>query len=109
SGAAYAAGGYARSSGRVGVCVATSGPGATNLVTGLLDAMMDSVPLVALTAQVRSELMGTDGFQEADVCAITQSATKWNVLVTDPDKVAETIAEAFAVARSGRPGPVLVD
>src|SRR6202051_3051115 len=84
--AAFAASGYARSTGKVGVCCATSGPGATNLVTGLLDAVMDSVPVVAITAQVRSELMGTDGFQEADVCAITQSATKWNVLVTDPDK-----------------------
>jgi acetolactate synthase-1/2/3 large subunit len=78
--AAFAASGYARTSGRVGVCCATSGPGATNLVTGLLDAMMDSVPLVAITGQVRSELMGTDGFQEADVCAITQpspNATCW--------------------------------
>jgi acetolactate synthase I/II/III large subunit len=107
--AAFAASGYARTTGKVGVCCATSGPGATNLVTGLLDAMMDSVPVVAITGQVRSELMGTDGFQEADVCAITQSATKWNVLVTDPAKITETIAEAFAVARSGRPGPVLVD
>jgi acetolactate synthase-1/2/3 large subunit len=107
--AAFAASGYARTTGKVGVCCATSGPGATNLVTGLLDAMMDSVPVVAITGQVRSELMGTDGFQEADVCAITQSATKWNVLVTDPAKISATIAEAFAVARSGRPGPVLVD
>ncbi|HTJ28746.1 MAG TPA: biosynthetic-type acetolactate synthase large subunit [Candidatus Limnocylindria bacterium] len=107
--AAFAASGYARTTGKVGVCCATSGPGATNLVTGLLDAMMDSVPVVAITGQVRSELMGTDGFQEADVCAITQSATKWNVLVTDPAKITSTIAEAFAVARSGRPGPVLVD
>jgi acetolactate synthase-1/2/3 large subunit len=107
--AAFAASGFARTSGRVGVCCATSGPGATNLVTGLLDAMMDSVPLVAITGQVRSELLGTDGFQEADVCAITQPATKWNVLVTDPNRIATTIAEAFAVARGGRPGPVLVD
>ncbi|MGB8266548.1 MAG: biosynthetic-type acetolactate synthase large subunit [Candidatus Velthaea sp.] len=107
--AVFAAQGYARTSGRVGVCCATSGPGATNLVTGLLDAHMDSVPLVAITGQVRSELMGTDGFQEADVCAITQAATKWNVRVDDPSRIAETIAEAFAIARGGRPGPVLVD
>lgn len=107
--AVFAASGFARTSGRVGVCCATSGPGATNLVTGLLDAHMDSVPLVAITGQVRSALMGTDGFQEADVCAITQPATKWNVLVTDANDIAATIAEAFAIARSGRPGPVLVD
>ncbi len=107
--AAFAAGGYARTSGRVGVCCATSGPGATNLVTGLLDAMMDSVPLVAITGQVRTELMGTDGFQEADVCAITQPVTKRNMLVSDVHRIGETIAEAFALARHGRPGPVLVD
>jgi acetolactate synthase-1/2/3 large subunit len=107
--AVFAAAGYARTSGRVGVCCATSGPGATNLVTGLLDAHMDSVPLVAITGQVRSELMGTDGFQEADVCAITQAATKWNVRISDPARIGETIAEAFAIARGGRPGPVLVD
>ncbi len=107
--AAFAAAGYARTTGRVGVCCATSGPGATNLVTGLLDAMMDSVPLVAITGQVRRELMGTDGFQEADICAITQSATKWNVCITDPRDLASTLAEAFAIARGGRPGPVLVD
>ena len=107
--AAFAASGYARTTGRVGVCCATSGPGATNLVTGLLDAMMDSVPVVAITGQVRTELMGTDGFQEADVCAITQAVTKRNMLVTDPSKIASTIAEAFALARDGRPGPVLVD
>jgi len=107
--AAFAASGYARTSGRVGVCCATSGPGATNLVTGLLDAMMDSVPVVAITGQVRSELMGTDGFQEADVCAITQAVTKRNVLVTSADAIGPAIAEAFALARSGRPGPVLVD
>jgi acetolactate synthase-1/2/3 large subunit len=107
--AAFAASGYARTTGRVGVCCATSGPGATNLVTGLLDAMMDSVPMVAITGQVRTELMGTDGFQEADVCAITQAVTKRNMLVTDASKIASTIAEAFALARNGRPGPVLVD
>lgn len=107
--AAFAASGYARTSGRAGVCCATSGPGATNLVTGLLDAMMDSVPLVAITGQVRTELMGTDGFQEADVCAITQPVTKRNILVSDPTRIGETIAEAFALALHGRPGPVLVD
>jgi acetolactate synthase I/II/III large subunit len=107
--AVFAASGYARTSGRVGVCCATSGPGATNLVTGLLDAFMDSVALVAITGQVRTELMGTDGFQEADVCAITQGITKRNFLVTDSTKIASTLHEAFALARSGRPGPVLVD
>ena len=107
--AAFAASGFARTSGRVGVCCATSGPGATNLVTGLLDAMMDSVPVVAITGQVRTELMGTDGFQEADVCAITQAITKRNMLIGSADAIAATIADAFALARSGRPGPVLVD
>jgi acetolactate synthase-1/2/3 large subunit len=107
--AAFAASGYARTSGRVGVCCATSGPGATNLVTALLDAMMDSVPVVAITGQVRSELMGTDGFQEADVCAITQTITKRNFLISDAREIARVMAEAFALARSGRPGPVLVD
>jgi acetolactate synthase I/II/III large subunit len=107
--AVFAASGYARTSGRVGVCCATSGPGATNLVTGLLVAFMDSVPVVAITGQVRTELMGTDGFQEADVCAITQGITKRNFLVTDPAKIASTLHEAFALARNGRPGPVLVD
>jgi len=109
AGAAFAAGGYARTSGRVGVCCATSGPGATNLVTGLVDAMMDSIPLVAITGQVRTALMGTDGFQEADVCAITQCTTKASLLVTDPAQIYTKVREAFALARSGRPGPVLVD
>ncbi|HEX3466129.1 MAG TPA: biosynthetic-type acetolactate synthase large subunit [Candidatus Elarobacter sp.] len=107
--AVFAASGYARTSGRAGVCCATSGPGATNLVTGLLDAMMDSVPLVAITGQVRTDLMGTDGFQEADVCAITQAVTKRNVLVRSAGEIAQAIADAFALARDGRPGPVLVD
>jgi acetolactate synthase-1/2/3 large subunit len=107
--AVFAASGYARTTGRVGLCTATSGPGATNLVTGLLDAFMDSVPLVAITGQVRSALMGTDGFQEADVCAITQPVTKFNILVRTPGEIPAAIAEAFALARSGRPGPVLVD
>ena len=109
AGAAFAAGGYARTSGRVGVCCATSGPGATNLVTGLVDAMMDSIPLVAITGQVRTALMGTDGFQEADVCAITQCTTKASILITDPAQLYTKVREAFALARSGRPGPVLVD
>src|SRR6201996_9140487 len=109
AGAAFAAGGYARTSGRVGVCCATSGPGATNLVTGLVDAMMDSIPLVAITGNVRTDLMGTDGFQEADVCAITQCTTKASVLVTDAGQIYTAVREAFALARSGRPGPVLVD
>jgi acetolactate synthase-1/2/3 large subunit len=109
AGAAFAAGGYARTSGRVGVCCATSGPGATNLVTGLVDAMMDSIPVVAITGQVRTALMGTDGFQEADVCAITQCTTKASILVTDPAQIYTKVREAFALARSGRPGPVLVD
>jgi acetolactate synthase-1/2/3 large subunit len=107
--AVFAASGYARTTGRVGLCCATSGPGATNLVTGLLDAFMDSVPIVAITGQVRTGLMGTDGFQEADVCAITQPVTKYNVLVRSPGDIPAAIAEAFALARSGRPGPVLVD
>jgi acetolactate synthase-1/2/3 large subunit len=107
--AVFAASGYARTTGRVGLCCATSGPGATNLVTGLLDAFMDSIPIVAITGQVRSVLMGTDGFQEADVCAITQPVTKYNVLVRNPGDIPAAIAEAFALARSGRPGPVLVD
>ena len=105
AGAAFAAGGYARTSGRVGVCCATSGPGATNLVTGLVDAMMDSIPVVAITGQVRTALMGTDGFQEADVCAITQCTTKASILVTDPAQIYTKVREAFALARSGRPGP----
>ena len=109
AGAVFAAGGYARTSGRVGVCCATSGPGATNLVTGLVDAMMDSIPIVAITGNVRTDLMGTDGFQEADVCAITQCTTKASILVTDPAQIYTKVREAFALARSGRPGPVLVD
>jgi acetolactate synthase I/II/III large subunit len=108
-GAAFAAGGYARSTGKVGVCIATSGPGATNLVTGICDAMMDSVPVVAITGQVRSPLMGTDGFQEADVAAITSTITKRNIVVRDIDSIAPAIHAAFELARGPRPGPVLVD
>ncbi|MGA3038002.1 MAG: biosynthetic-type acetolactate synthase large subunit [Vulcanimicrobiaceae bacterium] len=108
-GAAFAAGGYARSSGRVGVAIATSGPGATNLLTGLLDANMDSVPVVAITGQVRSQLMGSDGFQEADVTSMAQPATKRAYLVRNVDDIYPTVREAFALARGPRPGAVLVD
>jgi acetolactate synthase-1/2/3 large subunit len=108
-GAAFAAGGYARTTGKVGVCIATSGPGATNLVTGICDAMMDSVPVVAITGQVRSPLMGTDGFQEADVAAITSTITKRNIVVRDVESIALALHAAFELARGPRPGPVLVD
>lgn len=107
--AAFAAQGYARATGRVGVCCATSGPGATNLVTGLVDAMMDSIPIVALTGQVTTKLMGTDAFQEADTFGITRSATKHNFLVKNIADLPQVIHEAFYIAASGRPGPVLVD
>lgn len=108
-GAIHAADGYARASGRVGVCLATSGPGATNLVTGLAAAFMDSVPLVALTGQVPTSLIGSDAFQEIDIVGITMPITKHNFLVKDAAKLADTIRCAFRIARSGRPGPVLVD
>jgi acetolactate synthase-1/2/3 large subunit len=108
-GAGHAATGYAQATGRVGVCMATSGPGATNLVTPIADAYMDSVPIVAITGQVSSSLIGTDGFQEADISGITIPVTKHNFLVTNPDDIARTIAEAFHLAATGRPGPVLVD
>jgi acetolactate synthase-1/2/3 large subunit len=107
--AAFAAQGYARAMGRVGVCCATSGPGATNLVTGLVDAMMDSIPIVALTGQVSTKLMGSDAFQEADTFGITRSATKHNFLVKNIHELPQVIHEAFFIAASGRPGPVLVD
>jgi acetolactate synthase-1/2/3 large subunit len=107
--AAFAAGGYARSSGRVGVCFATSGPGATNLVTGILDAQMDSIPIVAITGQVRTTLMGTDGFQEADVTSIMGPVTKRSVCVRDVRDLERILRAAFRVARGPRPGPVLVD
>jgi acetolactate synthase I/II/III large subunit len=107
--AAFAAQGYARATGKVGVCCATSGPGATNLVTGLVDAMMDSIPIVALTGQVTTKLMGTDAFQEADTFGITRSATKHNFLVKNIADLPRVIHEAFYIAASGRPGPVLVD
>jgi acetolactate synthase I/II/III large subunit len=108
-GGGHAATGYAQATGRVGVCMATSGPGATNLVTPLADAYMDSVPVVAITGQVPTNLIGTDGFQEADISGITLPITKHNFLVTRPQDIARTIGEAFHVASTGRPGPVLVD
>jgi acetolactate synthase-1/2/3 large subunit len=108
-GAGHAAAGYAQVTGRPGVCIATSGPGATNLVTPLADAYMDSVPVVAITGQVPSNLIGTDGFQEADIAGITLPVTKHNFLVTEAGDIARTVAEAFHVAATGRPGPVLVD
>ena len=108
-GAGHAAQGYAAATGRVGVCMATSGPGATNLVTPLADAHMDSVPLVAITGQVGASMIGTDAFQEADIRGITMPITKHNFLVTDPADIPGRIAEAFHIASTGRPGPVLVD
>ena len=108
-GAGHAATGYAQATGKVGVCMATSGPGATNLVTPLADANMDSVPVVAITGQQSRALIGTDAFQEADICGITMPITKHNFLVTDPADIPRTIAEAFHIASTGRPGPVLVD
>src|SRR3954467_3793929 len=108
-GAGHAATGYAQATGKVGVCMATSGPGATNLVTPIADAHMDSVPLVAITGQVGRAMIGTDGFQEADICGITMPITKHNFLVTDPAEIPQTIAAAFHLASTGRPGPVLVD
>ena len=107
--AAFAAGGYARASGKVGVCIATSGPGATNLVTGLADAMLDSVPIVAITGQVSSVFVGSDAFQETDVTGVTLPVTKHNYLVKDVRELPQVMKEAFYIARSGRPGPVLVD
>src|SRR5262245_47299329 len=108
-GAAHMADGYARASGRIGVAIATSGPGATNLVTGIATAMMDSIPLVCITGQVPSALIGYDAFQETDVTGITLPITKHNALVTRAEDVARSIREAFEIAREGRPGPVLLD
>ncbi len=108
-GAAHAADGYARATGKVGVCLATSGPGATNLVTGIATAYMDSVPMVAITGQVKSFLIGNDAFQEADITGITRPITKHNYLVEDIGDLARVMKEAFHIARTGRPGPVLVD
>ena len=108
-GAGHAASGYAHATGKVGVCMATSGPGATNLVTPLADAHMDSIPMVAITGQVGRGLIGTDAFQEADISGITMPITKHNFLVREGDDIPRVMAEAFYIARSGRPGPVLVD
>src|SRR6187399_1557425 len=108
-GGIHAAQGYARTSGNVGVVFATSGPGATNLVTGLADAMIDSTPLVCITGQVFAHLLGTDAFQETDVVNTTIPVTKWNVQITEAKDIAPAVARAFYIARSGRPGPVLID
>ena len=108
-GGIHAAQGFARASGRTGVVFATSGPGATNLVTGLADAMIDSTPLVAITGQVFAHLLGTDAFQETDVVNITTPVTKWNYQVTDATEIPAVLAKAFYIAGSGRPGPVLID
>lgn len=108
-GAAFAAQGYARATGCVGVCFATSGPGATNLVTGLADALTDSVPLVAISGQVGADLIGTDAFQEGDILGLSLACTKHSYLVTDPDDLPRVMTEAFVVAQSGRPGPVWID
>ena len=101
--------GYARASGRVGVAIATSGPGATNLVTGIATAMLDSSPIVCITGQVGSRLLGTDAFQEIDITGITLPVTKHNYLITSPREIAPAVREAFLIAQSGRPGPVLID
>src|SRR5271167_3259761 len=108
-GATHMADGYARASGRVGVAIATSGPGATNMVTGIATAMMDSSPIVCITGQVGSAVIGTDAFQETDITGITLPITKHNYLVTRPEEIAPSLREAFLIAASDRPGPVLVD
>jgi len=108
-GGIHAGQGFARTSGKVGVVFATSGPGATNLVTGLADAMIDSTPLVCITGQVFAHLLGTDAFQETDVINITTPVTKWNYQITDATEIPEVLSKAFYIARSGRPGPVLID
>ena len=108
-GAAHAADGYARATGRVGVCFATSGPGATNLVTGIATAYMDSIPVVAITCNVGVSLLGKDSFQEIDIAGITMPITKHNYIVKDVTKLADTIRKAFVIAKKGRPGPVLID
>lgn len=108
-GATHAAQGYARVSGKVGVAIATSGPGATNLVTGLADAQIDSTPMVCITGQVGRHLLGTDAFQETDIIGISTPVTKWNYQITEASEIPEIFAKAFYIARSGRPGPVLID
>src|SRR5918993_876962 len=109
AGAAHAAEGYARSTGKPGVVLVTSGPGATNAITGIADAFMDSIPLIVITSQVATHLIGTDAFQECDTIGITRPCTKHNYLVKDPEELAATIDEAFEIATTGRPGPVVVD
>src|ERR1041385_1899381 len=109
AGGGHAAEGYAKATGRVGVAFGTSGPGATNLITPICDAMMDSVPTVFLTGQVRTELLGTDGFQEADILGITMPAVKHSFMIQHPLEIPRAIHEAFPLARTGRPGPVVVD
>ncbi|MFM2021561.1 MAG: hypothetical protein RJB02_1269, partial [Pseudomonadota bacterium] len=109
AGAAHAAEGYARSTGKPGVVLVTSGPGATNAVTGIADAFMDSIPLVILTGQVATNLIGSDAFQEADTIGITRHCTKHNYLVKDPAELGSVVAEAFHIAMHGRPGPVVID
>ena len=108
-GAVHAAEGYARASGETGVCIATSGPGATNLVTGIADAKLDSTPVVCVTGQVTSAALGSDAFQETDVMSVTAPLTKWNYQITDPDEIPAVVSKALYIARSGRPGPVLID
>ena len=108
-GAAHAADGYARATGKVGVCFATSGPGATNLVTGIATAFMDSIPIVAITANVGKPLLGKDSFQEIDIAGIVMPCTKYSIIVKDIENLADAIRRAFYIAQSGRPGPVLVD
>src|SRR6201989_1949153 len=108
-GATHAAEGYARSTGRPGVVLVTSGPGATNAVTGIADALMDSIPLIVITGQVATHLIGTDAFQECDTIGITRHCTKHNYLVKDPAKLGDIVHEAFHIATTGRPGPVVVD
>ncbi len=108
-GAAHMADGYARATGKVGVCIATSGPGATNLVTGIANAYMDSVPMVAITGQVNTWLIGKDAFQEADITGITLPITKHNYLLRSAKDITRVFREAFYIARTGRPGPVLID
>src|SRR5687767_324028 len=108
-GAIHAAQGFARASGKIGVAFATSGPGATNLVTGLADALIDSTPVVCITGQVFAHLLGTDAFQETDVVNTTLPVTKWNIQVAEAKDIADAVAKAFYIARTGRPGPVLID
>ncbi len=108
-GATHAAQGFSRVSGKVGVVMATSGPGATNLVTGIADAQIDSTPMVCITGQVASHLLGSDAFQETDIIGISSPVTKWNCQVTKASEIPEVLAKAFYIAKSGRPGPVLID